>query len=182
MVRKLEILLYCYIILTAHFMLKATATADVEHMGFSNTYIYLTWMQRRREDVLKKIYGQTYKTLFWSSSLILTIFTIVCGTFFIHLFSSLYLCTFMPAFSSLFKFDFVLKKKGKTWKKSFTGRLLYDFFFPLSSFIFDLGWFQSCGSSVSSFHLSAMQRVSHACCFMHPPLHSYVWCCWSHIL
>ena len=76
-------------------------------------------MQRRREDIFKKkIYGQYYKTLFRSSSLISTIFTIVCGTFFIHLFSSLYLCTLMPAFSFLYNFDFVLRNREDLEEKA----------------------------------------------------------------
>ena len=78
-------------------------------------------MQRKREDVIKKkIYGQTYKTLFWFSGLISTIFTIVCGTCFHH---------YIFAHIILLNFDFVLRNREDLEKKGFTGRLWYDLIF-----------------------------------------------------
>ena len=102
-------------------------------------------------------------------------------SFIYFVFSSLY--KFYKSAHLCLPFPFCLillcaKKWGRLGKKSFTGRLLYDLIFPLS-FSFDLGWFHSCGSSVWSSHLSAIQRVSHAFCFMYPQLHLYFWCCWS---
>jgi hypothetical protein len=73
-----------------------TKIPDVKHVGLSNAFIYfLACKEKGKTSSKKKIYGQTYKTLFRSSGLISTIFTIVCGACFHHyIFAHI-----MPAFS-----------------------------------------------------------------------------------
>ena len=85
-----------------------------ETRGTSQRIYIPTFLHAKKKGrrIQKKIYGQTYKTLFRSSGLISTIFTIVCGNFsFIYfVFSSLYLCT-TPTFFLLLNFDFVLRNR-----------------------------------------------------------------------
>ena len=103
--------------------MEATEPADVEHMGFPthiSTYILDLNATKKGRHLQKKIYGQTYKNYISVFKFILTIFTIVCGTFFIHLFCVFIAIsfTFMPAFSFLFNFDFVLRNGEDLVKKA----------------------------------------------------------------